>query len=130
VCLDEKSRTGEIWIGGTPECFLLGPDGQCIQRFASQQLPLGIIETNDDLLKTDRFTWDDATQLVIFSDGLLEAANPENHQFGDGRLLSTLLSSAPVHRHQAVRSALNHHLAGLAAHDDVSLLLIDCLAKD
>jgi PAS domain S-box-containing protein len=130
VCLDENSRTGEIWIGGTPECFLLTSDGQCVQRFVSQQLPLGIIDANDDLLKTENFTWNSASQLAIFSDGLLEAANPENHQFGDEGLLTALRSSTPDQRHQAVRSALDRHLAGLPAHDDVSLLLIDCLAEN
>jgi PAS domain S-box-containing protein len=130
VRLDDDTRTGEIWIGGTPECLLLSSDGQSVQRFTPQQLPLGIIDTNDDLLKTDRFAWDSTSQLVIFSDGLLEAANLESQQFGDEGLLSALRSSPPEHRHQAVRSALDRHLAGLAAHDDVSLLLIDCPAKN
>ena len=39
------------------------------------------------------------------------------------------LAEAPRHlRHEAVRSALARHLDGQAAHDDVSLLLVDCPA--
>lgn len=129
VCLDEKSQSGEIWIGGTPECFLIGSNGEIVERFTSQQLPLGIVDANDDLLKTAYFTWTSDSQLVIFSDGLLEAANHEDLQFGDKQLLLALRNTPPELRHEEVRKALDRHLAGLAAHDDVSLLLIDCLAK-
>jgi PAS domain S-box-containing protein len=126
VCIDNKSKTGEIWIGGTPECMLIGPDGRVTQRFAPQQLPLGIIDTNDELLETVHFKWEKTNQLAIFSDGLIEAANREGVQFGNQGLLLAMGTTALGQRHQAVRHALQLHLDGLTAHDDVSLLLIEC----
>jgi PAS domain S-box-containing protein len=126
VCIDQQAHTGEIWIGGTPECVLLGTDGHPIQRFPSHQLPLGILDTSEDLVETISFSWDSACQLAICSDGLLEAANREDAQFGAEGLTSAM-RDVPTHlRHDAVHSALSRHLDGLSAHDDISLLLIDC----
>ena len=130
VCIDQRTRTGEIWIGGTPGCMLLDPDGRVAQRFISENLPLGIIETSADLVKTKRFSWDKPSQLIIFSDGLLEAVNRANVQFGEENLLSAIGNVPPQLRHDAVLSALARHLDGAPAHDDVSLLLLDCTVTD
>ena len=130
VCIDYQTRTGEIWIGGTPECMLIDANGQVVQRFMPNHLPLGIIDTDADLVRTTSFSWDNASQLVICSDGLIEAANHNDEQFGEEGLLSAL-HDVPLHLCQnAVQTALANHLDGLAAHDDVSLLLIDCPAAD
>jgi len=130
VCIDQRTRTGEIWIGGTPGCMLLDQDGVIAQRFISENLPLGIIETSADFVKTNRFSWDKPSQLIIFSDGLLEAANRENAPFGEGKLLSALADVPAELRHDAVVNALARHLDGVSAHDDVSLLLLDCTVRD
>lgn len=126
VCIDSRQQSGEIWVGGTPESLLLGPDGKLKERFSSTQLPLGILDTDEDLVKTSAFTWTTDCQLLICSDGLIEAENRQEIQFGVESLI-TAVQNVPVHlRHDAVRSALARHLDGLQAHDDISLLLIDC----
>jgi PAS domain S-box-containing protein len=126
VCLDQETQTGEIWIGGTPECLLVNEAGDVEQRFQSHQLPLGIIDTNAEMIQTIRFNWDKPCQLVICSDGLLEAASRDDQQFGEAGLLSAMRGIPANERHDNVRHALAEHLDGIAAHDDVSLLLIDC----
>jgi PAS domain S-box-containing protein len=130
VCIEPDRASGEIWIGGTPECLLVSPDGQVIERFVSRQLPLGIIDTDEDLVKTDHFSWNQDCQMVIFSDGLLEAENSANVQFGEEGLLRAIRSTPPHLRHQTTQNALGQHLAGTPAHDDISLLLIDCTATN
>ncbi len=44
VCLDEITKTGEIWVGGTPSAFLLDRWGRSTQEFLSINLPLGIVD--------------------------------------------------------------------------------------
>lgn len=128
VCVDHAERRGEIWIGGTPEALLLDGQGNVVQRFTSQQVPLGILETDENLVRSTPFSWQSDCQLLVFSDGLIEASNREALAFGVDALL-VALAEAPRHlRHEAVRSALARHLNGQAAHDDVSLLLVDCPA--
>lgn len=130
VCIDHARQSGEIWIGGTPEALLLDRVGNISQRFTSQQVPLGILNTDDALVQTSPFNWESDSQLLIFSDGLIEASNQRAECFGVGALQAALRSAPPPLRHEALRSALAQHLEGQAAHDDVSVLLIDCPGKN
>lgn len=126
VCIDFGRGELELWIGGTPEVVLLDESGKVIYRHESQHLPLGILESDRELTSTIRYDWETSCQVVICSDGLIEARNRDETTFGMSGVLQAL-HDAPAHlRHQSVRSALERHLDDLGAHDDVSLLLIDC----
>ena len=63
---------------------------------------------------------------MLYSDGLLEAADARGEQFGSTRLLSATANTAPGMRFSAVEQALAEHLGKQSATDDVSLMLIDC----
>ena len=128
VCIDSAHRKGELWVGGTPEVLLLGVHGEVSLRFPSHQMALGILDTDEELVKTVTFTCDVSGQLLIFSDGLIEAENRAGKQFDVNALLATVRNVPSYLRHGAVHSALDRHLDGLSCHDDVSMLLIDCLA--
>lgn len=126
VCIDTPRRKCEIWVGGTPECLLLDGKGEVRQRFPSQHMALGILDTDEELVETLSFTCEPGHQLLIYSDGLVEAENRENKLFDVAALLAAVRNVPPYLRHGAIRSALDRHLAGASAHDDVSMLLIDC----
>jgi PAS domain S-box-containing protein len=126
VCLDEKERRGEIWVGGTPEAFLFDRWGRVSRTFPSANLALGIV--NNDELGGDpvRFDWVDESQLVLCSDGLLEATNPQGVQFGVDGLVAATANTSPINRFAKIEAALATHQNGCPASDDVSLVLIDC----
>jgi two-component system, HptB-dependent secretion and biofilm response regulator len=126
VCVDNTNHQAELWIGGTPEALLLDAHGEVSRRFPSHQMALGILDTDEDLVKTVPFTCEPGQQLLIFSDGLIEAENHSGKQFDLHALLATVRSVPSYLRHGAVRSALTRHLDGLSFHDDVSMLFIDC----
>ena len=68
--------------------------------------------------------------LFIYSDGLNEAENVTQQQYGDERLLSELnrLRAAPAK--QVVSSfarSVEQHRAGAAPNDDLTMLAIRCL---
>ncbi len=126
VCVDSLSRSGEIWVGGTPEALLLNENGEVSQRFPSLQLALGIVATDAEMVQTVPFTCAANSQLMIFSDGLIEAENRHKKVFDLHALLAAVHNVPSYLRNAAVRSALARHLDGLASHDDVSMLLIDC----
>ena len=126
VCLDEQSRQGEIWVGGTPDAFLFDRWGRVRQTFPSTNLPLGII-SNEELGGTPLvFTWEPESQLVLCSDGLLEATNSAGTQFGSAGLLQAAANTSPGDRFSRIEAALKAHQEGIPAADDVSLMLIDC----
>lgn len=126
LCLDETGKTGEIWIGGTPEALLLDRDGNPAMRFASENLALGIQESDLINCAPRCFTWEPGSQLLFYSDGLLEAADREGRQFGSEGVLAALRGLPGESRFARLEEALAAHLGESPAADDVSLMLIDC----
>lgn len=126
VCLDETARRGAVWVGGVPDVLMLDAGGQLVRRFTSTHLPLGVSADAEEVTRTVAFEWDAAAQLVMVSDGVLEAASPDGREFGDRRLLAALGEGAPML--ERVGAALQTHLCQLPAHDDMSILVIPCPA--
>lgn len=116
---------GELWVGGTPEVLWLNKQGVVKERFASANLPLGIDADDPVNVPPRHFRWTPGDQLVMCSDGLLEAQSPGGEAFGSPRLEAVLKDALPTQRHDAVRKALDMHLDGASAHDDVSLMVIN-----
>ena len=126
VCLDEISHRGEIWVGGTPEAFLLDRWGRVTQTFASDNLPLGIVNSEELGGTPKSFSWAPESQLVFFSDGLIEACDPDGRQFGLELLTKAMSNTSPAERFERIENALQAHQHGTPANDDVSLMLINC----
>ncbi|MDQ5943136.1 MAG: two-component system, HptB-dependent secretion and biofilm response regulator, partial [Pseudomonadota bacterium] len=90
VCLDTAKREGEIWIGGMPNVVLLDNSGSILREFASQDLPLGIVDSKEINIAPATFSWQEFSQLMLCSDGVLEAENQAGEQFGQQRLLAAI----------------------------------------
>ncbi|MBU1364408.1 MAG: response regulator [Gammaproteobacteria bacterium] len=126
VCLNESQKHGDIWVGGTPQAVLFDRWGRVSQTFPSSNLPLGIV-SNDELGgEPQHFNWVEESQLVLCSDGLLEANNPQGVQFGATGLIAASANTSPTERFERIESALAAHQNGGVAGDDISLMLIDC----
>ncbi len=126
ACLNSDGDDIEVWVGGVPEVALLGADGRVRRRFESSHLPLGVVETDDEGCQVTRSPAEPGDQLVMYSDGVIEATNDMAEGFGLLRLEAVLMSHARGMRIDELRIALAEHLAGASAHDDMSALLIDC----
>lgn len=126
VCLDEQSRAGEIWVGGTPEAFLFDRWGRSERVFPPANLALGIVDNKDTDCNPVTFTWSPESQIVLCSDGLLEATNKNGAEFGVSGLLSAAANTWPDNRFSQIDAALTRHLEGAVATDDVSMMVIDC----
>lgn len=126
VRFDEVTNTGEIWVGGTPPAFLFDRWGRKAAEFTSDNLPLGIVDSKSLSCQPVQFGWEKESQLVICSDGLLEATNADNVQFGAAGLMAAAAHASPQNRFAQIDVALTRHLNGAAATDDVSLIIIDC----
>jgi PAS domain S-box-containing protein len=126
VCLDETQQNGEIWVGGTPEAFMFDRWGRVTRIFSSENLALGIVDNHDMECVPVPFSWDKESQIVLCSDGLLEATNKAGAQFGADGLSAAAANTSPTNRFQQIDTALASHMEGCVAADDISLMVIDC----
>lgn len=125
VSIDETNKQGEIWVGGTPSAYVFDRWGRMSREFTSENLPLGIVDNNSLSNLPIKFSWEAESQLVICSDGLLEATDEGDNQFGIQGLLEATSNSFPVQRFDRIEAALNNHLKNSTAADDVSLMIVD-----
>lgn len=126
VCLDEVAHVGEIWVGGTPSAYMFDRWGRNTHEFLSTNLPLGIVDNKTLSSLPISFNWEKESQLLICSDGLLEATNADNEQFGINGLMAATANSSPENRFKRIEIALEQHMQNVPALDDISLMIIDC----
>lgn len=124
VCLDQSAHRGEVWVGGVPDVLLLGSRGEVLNRFMSAHLPLGIIAMEQPEVVTVALEWASVCQLLLCSDGVVEATSADGEVFDYAGVQKAVAASAPTQRLEALQRSLWHHLAGQPGHDDISMLLI------
>lgn len=125
ACVDSRNRVVEIWNGGIPSAFFMGSDGETQHNFDSVNLPLGILDRTFTA-QTEIYQWNVPGQLVVYSDGFSEAENKDGEPFGLGRIKQELKQAAPDKRFTALTDAVNAHLDGRRAFDDMTLMLVEC----
>lgn len=130
ICIDETTQRGEIWVGGMPDALLLDVSGEVLQRFTSTNLPLGVSAASETLSIPETFDCASTAHLVLVSDGVIEASSPGGTLFNEISLLSALAQAPSSDAMIAsIHQALDAHLHGGAAHDDMSVLIIDCPSR-
>ena len=86
VSVSPDGRTVSVWNGGMPDLLWLR-DGELVERLPSTHLPLGIeerIRSHDRLCCYCNLEPGDL--LLLYSDGVTEARNPQGEPFGESRL--------------------------------------------
>lgn len=126
ACIDHHNHVVEVWNGGIPSALLIGPDGGICHTFKSANLPLGIQDGGLFSAQTEIFQWNEHCQLVVYSDGISEAANESGVAFGDASIGNALRQVLPAARFDSILAALDAHLGDKRAFDDMTLLMVDC----
>lgn len=126
VRIDEPANEGEVWVGGIPDVLLLDLDGKVLRRFASNNLPLGIMRSLTGCRGVERFHWKAHCRLLMLSDGVIEMHNPAGEQFGDEALVAALRTVPADDLIGGLHAVLREHARDEPVHDDMSLLVVDC----
>lgn len=122
IDIDADAKHAHIWNGGIPGAYLLDQQGRIQRNIVSSKLPLGIIDDQGFDAQPESIVLDPEMQIVLFSDGLNEARNPQGAMltmegvaalFGGGDALS------------ALQMGVARHLDGLEADDDISIVAIN-----
>ena len=114
----------EVWNGGIPVVVHRQKNGE-MHKFRSRHLPLGIVDADAFEATTEIFRASPGT-LLLCSDGLTEAENASGEPFGEARLEALLRTSPPGELMGNMLAALEAHLGGAIAHDDLSIVLAQC----
>lgn len=124
VHIAQDGSSIEIWNGGIPTVIHVQRNGE-LHNFNSQHLPLGILNKTSFDAATVVFHGKTGA-LLICSDGLTEAEDSSGEPFGDAILQAIALTSPPDELFNNLITALDTHLGDKIAHDDLSILFVQC----
>ena len=96
-----------------------------VERLTVGGLPLGI--RSGAVYESDRLVLQEGDWLVIFTDGLVEALNQREEEYGEPRLLEVLNSgaaTAPAEMLRRMMSDVDAFVGATPQHDDITCLLL------
>jgi serine phosphatase RsbU (regulator of sigma subunit) len=125
VEVDETAGTVEITNGGHPPPFVLRP-GQPPEEVLLPALPLG--QHWRDLPASHRAPFPAGSRLVLYSDGLVEAAGPDGQPYGYAaleRLLAREGRRLAGDLIEIILAELERFTGGTKLDDDLTILIVD-----
>ena len=101
-------------------------DGDGITKVSKRHgPPVGVAELN---YEQDTMTLNPGDTLVLYTDGVTEAMNINNHEFGENRLLGVLTdcaaNPAPENITKTILWAVSKFTAGQEQSDDITILVL------
>lgn len=130
AAIHPNERQIEVWNGCNPNALFVGQNGTLLHAWSSTHPALGILAPEDFSGETEVVSCTTPGQLYLYSDGLIEVENPQREALGEERLRHILATTASENRVERVRAAVTAHRDGHPAHDDISLLVVNCTSKD
>ncbi len=110
------------WNGGVPAAFVYSADAGVRERITSSDLPLGVVPSGELAFDIQHLSTRRGDRLFIYSDGLVEARNPEGEMFGEKRLEHCLREhGASETFFERVREQVEAFLAGNPQADDITM---------
>ena len=118
--------TGQfISAGHNPACLFRAATGR-IEKLSSNLCILGIFDSAD--WQSLPFHLDPGDILVVYSDGLTDAENPAEEQFGTDRLLDLIRHQSSAGSHALERTFLNaieEFTQGMPQTDDITFVVVE-----
>ncbi len=125
--IDFRHKIIDCWNGGLPAARILNERGEVVHEFKSRHLALSILSDEMFDNTTEMYHWDEACQLVTYSDGVTDAEDPFGHQFGDKRFLNVLKNQSGGKRIDGIKKAVLSHINAEHGNDDIAVAIIDCV---
>ncbi|MGH9776201.1 MAG: PP2C family protein-serine/threonine phosphatase [Candidatus Acidiferrales bacterium] len=123
-------RSGEIEIANAGHCAALILRGEAVEKISATGLPLGMF--SDARFTSRRMNLATGDSLVLYTDGLTEAAGAAGKEYGLERLSGVVSANSklePQKLAHACLSDLKNHTAGAARADDLTLMVFRRLAN-
>ncbi len=123
IAKDVKSAT--VWNGGIPSIIHLNKNKEIINRFSAEHLALGIIDEIDDE-KPVHIDIKEGDALIMYTDGVIEATDPEKNMYGEERFEKHLINSKTDEILINIEKDIIKFTDGYAQDDDISMVIIPC----
>ena len=125
--LNIKSSSLTFISAGHPPMIHLKADGSS-QAIQIRSMPIGFMIGVSKVYKEQKLKLQDGDRLYFYSDGIIEAMNPEREQFGVKRLLESFNNSRALSLNDSLdrlTDELDQWTVGQGCGDDVSLLALE-----
>lgn len=126
AAVDFREEYVRVWNGGNPSPLMQASDTRAEHLFELRHLPLGVLADEEFEATTETRAFTDGTQLILYSDGLIEAENAAGTPFGFARLAQALGSVAADAKFAAAVDAVRKHVRAGPPCDDISLVAVSC----
>lgn len=123
--VDVRNQTVEVWNGGNPDALYINREGQVATRWVSSHPPLGILPERLFSGLTETAVFQEPGDLVLCSDGLVEAETPGGEWLGLEGVTRLLGGAAEGDgRFERLREGLLRHLQAESGRDDISCMVL------
>lgn len=126
AAVDIRNQTVEVWNGGNPDAVFLNSSGVVSMNWPSRHPPLGIFPDKIFSGMTETVVFHEPGDLVLCSDGLIEAETPEGTWLGLDGVTALLAKGEHVHSDgfEFLRQGLREHLQAESGRDDISCMVM------
>lgn len=123
--VDVRNQTVEVWNGGNPDALYMSRQGKVLNSWTSQHPPLGILPATLFSGMTETVVFDEPGDLVLCSDGLVEAETPQGAWLGLEGVIGLLATAdAARERVECLLRGLRAHLCAESGRDDISCMVL------
>ncbi|WP_278405249.1 fused response regulator/phosphatase [Pseudoalteromonas ruthenica] len=122
--ISANAQSATFWMGGLPDGYLIDHSGYMLSQLESKHMALGILDDEEFERDVRHVTLNEYSRIVVYTDGIIEAENAQQHQFGYSGLLRTLASQAMI-RTDNIIAAVHYFTGNEDQQDDYSVVIID-----
>lgn len=124
--VDTYNQTIEIWNGGLPDIEVIDDNNESLHNFKSKHVFSGVLGNNDFDDKTESWRWDEACELIAYTDGVTDVIDRQGKMFGNQLLLESLKEETKSKRIRHLKNKVLAFMDSDQEQDDVSCLSIRC----
>ncbi|MFT5593197.1 MAG: CheY-like chemotaxis protein [Oceanicoccus sp.] len=119
--LNAQGNSVQLWSGGLPDGYIIGADGAIKEPVVSKNIPLGIEQSESFNKAFEIKKLEEGEKIILFTDGIIEAENPDGEFFTEEGLKS-IFASGVIDPMTAVLEKLNAFTKGAEQNDDITLV--------
>ncbi len=126
--IDQDQKTIDVWNGSNPLPYLVSNSGRLLHTFSKPSFSLGVVGENEFSPESDIFHYEEPCELLLFSDGVIDAKNASGEIFSKQRIAQVIDSGLNEGElmFDKIKDTLNQFRDHENKVDDICLLSVRC----